>query len=237
MFEQYPFLNDEECRRTAETVHALRAHWEQRHAEAPFYTLGAASYLDATDPATRKTRYYDKAARLNPVLEKNFGWLYDKLARSLAQHLGGRCDYEWRAGRPGFHIFLPVPLFRQSIASIHVDLQYQLIDWRDHPQPDFEHPVSFTASVVLPRGGGGLHTWDIRHEEVRGLPMDEIARKVFASTPALHRYQPGGMVIHSGHTVHQIAPMPEIEPGNPLDARITLQGHAIRSDGTWWLYW
>lgn len=237
MFKQVQFLNPEECRRAADTVHALRTHWEQRHAEAPFYTLGAASYLDATDPATRKERYYEKARRLNPVLQKNFEWLYGKLAKTLEKHLGGACDYEARAGRPGFHIFMPVPLFRQSIASIHVDLQYQLIDWRAHPRPDFENPISFTASMVLPRGGGGLHTWDIQYEKVRGLPMDEIARKVNCTAPMMHRYIPGGMVIHSGHTVHQIAPMPEIEPGNPLDARITLQGHAIRSDDTWWLYW
>ncbi|HTT09222.1 MAG TPA: hypothetical protein VMH34_10590 [Gammaproteobacteria bacterium] len=237
MFERYQFLNSEECRRTADAVHALRTHWEQRHAEAPFYTLGAASYLDATDPAARKKCYYDKAARLNPLLEKDFEWLYAKLSKSLAEHLGGACAFERRAGRPGFHIFMPTPLFRQSIASIHVDLQYQLIDWRDHPHPDFEKPISFTASIVLPRGGGGLHTWDIRYEKVRGLPIDEIAKRVHSTAPAVHRYVPGGMVVHSGHTVHQIAPMPDIEPGNPLDARITLQGHAIRSEGTWWLYW
>jgi hypothetical protein len=237
MFKQYQFLNSEECHRTADTVHALRPHWEQRHSEAPFYTLGAASYLDAADPAARKKCYYHKARRLNPVLEKNFAWLYARLSESLAEHLGGPCAFESRAGRPGFHIFMPVPLFRQSVASIHVDLQYQLIDWRDHPRPDFEKPVSFTASVVLPRGGGGLHTWDIHYDKVRGLPREEIIKQINPAAPTMHRYTQGGMVIHSGHTVHQIAPMPEIEPGNPLDARITLQGHAIRSGSTWWLYW
>jgi hypothetical protein len=189
------------------------------------------------NPKTRETGYFEKAARLNPVLEKNFGWLYAKLTRSLGEHLGGECAFEPRAGRPGFHVFLPVPLFQRSLASIHVDLQYELLDWSGHKQPDFSNPMSFTLSVVLPRRGGGLHTWDVPYEALRGLSRDEIVRLVSSRPPEFRPYASGGVVLHSGHTLHQIAPLPDIEPGDARDARITLQGHAIRSDGTWWLYW
>lgn len=236
MFEQFDVLDAGECGRAADLIYALRPHWEPRLADAPFFTLGAASYMDAI-PAARQAEYYEKAARLNPVLEENFGWLYAKLTRALEQHLGAACAFEPRAARPGFHIFLPVPVFQQSLASIHVDLQYELLDWRGHPRPDFGNPVSFTLSVVLPRGGGGLHTWDVPYEAVRGLSRPEIARTVASTPPELRRYAPGSIVLHSGHTLHQIAPLPAIEPGDPRDARITLQGHAMRSEGTWWLYW
>lgn len=236
MFEQVDFLDADECRRAADLVHALRPHWEPRLPDAPFFTLGAASYMDAT-PAARRMQYYEKAARLNPILDENFGWLYSRLTRLLEERLGGTCAVEPRAARPGFHVFLPVPLFQSSLASIHVDLQYELLDWRDHPQPDFENPMSFTASIVLPRGGGGLHTWDVPWETVRGLSRQAIEQLVSSSPPELRRYTPGGIVLHSGHTVHQIAPLPRIEPGDMRDARITLQGHAVRSDGTWWVYW
>jgi hypothetical protein len=236
MFEQIDFLDAEECRRTADLVHSLRPHWEPRLPDAPFFTLGAASYMDAA-PAARRAQYYEKAGRLNPILDGNFDWLYKRLMGLLEQHLGAKCAVEPRAARPGFHIFLPVPLFQNSLASIHVDLQYELLDWRDHPQPDFENPMSFTASIVLPRGGGGLHTWDVPWETVRGLSRQAIEKLVSSSPPELRHYTAGGIVLHSGHTVHQIAPLPRIEPGDMRDARITLQGHAVKSDGTWWVYW
>jgi hypothetical protein len=237
MFEQFVLLDADECRRAADAVHALRPYWEARLPDAPFFTLGAASYLDAAKPATRTVLYYEKAARLNPVLDENFGWLYARLVEALEERLAGRCAFEPRAARPGFHVFLPFPLFRFSVASIHVDLQYELLDWTGHPEPDFENPVSFTVTVVLPRGGGGLHTWDVPYEAVRSLSRSEIARRFSPVPPRLRPYLPGGLVLHSGHTLHQIAPLPPPEPGEPRDARITLQGHAVRSDGTWWLYW
>lgn len=237
MFEQFDFLDADECRRASDLVYALRPHWEPRMPDAPFFTLGAASYVDAAVPAERETRYYAKAARLNAILDENFGWLYAKLMRSIEERLGGRAAFEPRAARPGFHIFLPVPLFQLSVAKIHADLQFRLLDWSDHPLPDFSNPMSFTVSVVLPRGGGGLNTWDVPFESVRGLAPEEIARKVSSIPPEFRPYAPGSMVLHSGQTLHQIAPLPDIEPGDPRDARITLQGHAIQSDGTWWLHW
>jgi hypothetical protein len=237
MFEQFNLLDADECRRAADAIQALRPYWEPRLPDAPFFTLGAASYLDAAKPATRTALYYEKAARLNPVLDENFDWLYARLLGALEERLAGRCAFEPRAARPGFHVFLPFPLFRLSVASIHVDLQYELLDWSGHSDPDFENPVSFTVSVVLPRGGGGLHTWDVPYEAVRSLSRQEIARR-FSPVPPRHRpYVPGGLVLHSGHTLHQIAPLPPTGAGDPGDARITLQGHAVRSDGTWWLYW
>jgi hypothetical protein len=237
MFEQFDFLDSDECRRTADLVYALKPHWEARLPDAPFFTLGAASYVDAAVPSEREARYYAKAARLNPILDENFGWLYGKLMRSLEERLGGKCAFKPRAARPGFHVFLPVPLFQLPIAKIHADLQFGLLDWSEHPRPDFANPMSFTVSVVLPRGGGGLNTWDVPFESVRGLAPEEIAKKVASIPPAFRPYSPGGMVLHSGQTLHQIAPLPEILPGDARDARITLQGHAIRSDGTWWLHW
>jgi len=49
-----------------------------------------------------------------------------------------------------------------------------------------------------------------------------------------HAYQPGTLVLHSGHMLHQIAPVPSVEPD---DERIALQGHGIFYDGGWKLYW
>jgi hypothetical protein len=40
--------------------------------------------------------------------------------------------------------------------------------------------------------------------------------------------------VQHGHLVHRIAATPEIRPG---DARITMQGHAIRVNDRFVLYW
>lgn len=237
MYEQIDLLDAEERARATDLVYALRPHWEQRMPEAPFFSLGAACYFDATNPATRETQYYAKAARLNAILDEHFGWLYAKVMRSIEGRLGGKCAFKPRAARPGFHVVLPVPLFRHPIAKVHADLQFLLLDWSDHPQPDFSNPASFTVAIALPRGGGGLNTWDVPYESVRGLSPQEVTDRVSSIPPEYLPYRPGGMLLHPGLTLHQIAPLPEIEPGDSRDARITLQGHAIRSDGTWWLHW
>ena len=56
---------------------------------------------------------------------------------------------------PGFHIFDYHAIPTADVASIHFDLQYQLIDWSDDgPAPDFTQPISFTLPARLPAGGG-----------------------------------------------------------------------------------
>jgi hypothetical protein len=108
------------------------------------------------------------------------------------------------------------------------------LDWTGYATPDFGDPLSFTLAIALPKGGGGLQVWNIEHREIVGKSLDEM-RAVFKSRESRYEpYKAGEMVIHSGHTVHQIAPM----TGMALDdERITLQGHGILASGIWHLYW
>ena len=99
---------------------------------------------------------------------------------------------------------------------------------------DFTLLLSFTLSVALPARGSGLNTWDIRYDEYRNLNTAERARLRASQIKEYHPYKLGQAVLHSGLQLHQIAPSQEFEPG---DERITLQGHGIRRDGVWQLYW
>ena len=47
-------------------------------------------------------------------------------------------------------------------------------------------------------------------------------------------YQEGKIVIHNGFNLHQIAILDDYQKD---DVRITLQGHAIRFDKVWKVYW
>ena len=50
----------------------------------------------------------------------------------------------------------------------------------------------------------------------------------------LHAYEVGKIALHSGQVVHQISSAMYL---TPEDARVTLQGHAVFSNGVWEVYW
>ena len=51
--------------------------------------------------------------------------------------------------------------------------------------------------------------------------------------PKVEMYHEGSMIWFTGHVLHQIIPGYKL---NPDDMRITLQGHGIKCDGTWRIY-
>ncbi|NJK66410.1 MAG: hypothetical protein HC941_07625 [Microcoleus sp. SU_5_3] len=54
-----------ECQEIRSLVYALKECWLKRDSFVPFYTLGAASYIDA---AKNQQDYYRKAQLYNPIL-------------------------------------------------------------------------------------------------------------------------------------------------------------------------
>lgn len=207
----------------------LRPQWILRNIWAPFYTLGAASYIDA---AAGSSKYAEFAAEFSPVLRDNFGWLYERVCGVLASALGAPVTLSDKLAPPGFHIYLSSKLFEKPIASIHCDSQYSLHEW-DDPDADFTRPMSFTLPVALPRNGGGLNVWDLTYEELAAAGGD-MSALLGSRARTCHSYRKGFMALHSGHVMHQAAPGVDVQPD---DERITLQGHGIFANGAWRLYW
>jgi hypothetical protein len=54
-------LDDRECRRVVAGVDALNERWERRRT-APFFTLGAAAYLDGGEDEAAKDGYHARRA-------------------------------------------------------------------------------------------------------------------------------------------------------------------------------
>ncbi|SOD89692.1 hypothetical protein [Streptomyces sp. Ag109_G2-15] len=219
-----------------DAVHGLRRHWTPRGPEpAAFFTLGAPSYLDlAPDP---ESGVYQKRADVSrPLLENSFDWLYARLAAVLGEHLGAPVHYPEHLALPGFHVWLSAAVFTKPTAPMHFDLQYRAFSWP--PGTDLKRQISFTLPVRLPAAGGGLNLWDVSHEQFRHA-LEKGWIESAADLKRFHalRYIPytvGRMVIHSGHTLHQVAPSTRVEPD---DERLTLQGHGVWCDGRWLLYW
>ena len=232
MIARVPLLDAEECARVLERVQAHRDAWTQRYPGLPSYTLGAASYLDS-GPG-RSGAYYAKAAALNPLLEREFGWLYERLLAALVEHLETAAAFAPRAARPGFHVFLAHEAFRRPLGRIHLDRQFMGLDWPDDGEIDFSRPVSYTLAIRLPASGAGLRTWEIDAAEFDA--MDPAARERIGRemAPEYVPYEEGTMVCHSGMLLHQIAPAADLRPD---DMRVTLQGHALPGRDGYLLYW
>ena len=222
-----PVLSPRECDAIAERVHELRDYWILR--QAGFYTLCHAAYMDCRDPVTR-LRYFENAPRLNGLLVDHFRPLYQSVIASLEAALGGRCTLAERQAIPGFHVWLGsgIPHRGFDVASVHFDLQYLDNGLCGDRRVTAREVVSLTLPVRLPRAGGGLNVWDVRYPEPAGSEVWPFTRM------ARIRYKIGSLVLHTGHELHQIAPVKSIEDG---DERICLQGHAIRQNEGWLLYW
>jgi hypothetical protein len=237
-FDAIEILRPAQCEEICSTVHMLRSFWTQVNEQTEFFTLGVASYIEFCRPGDAAARYREKARQSNPLLCEYFAGIMEYLRVTLQRHLGGPAAFAEELGRPGFHIWLTEAIPRQPTASVHFDLQYRQVGWPVGACADYERPVSFTLPLRLPAGGGGMNVWNLHHNEVeelgaRGVPVD-INEMKEARERLHYDYKPGHLVVHTGHFLHQIAPVERIEPG---DERITLQGHAMRCDGRWMLYW
>lgn len=229
------------CAAVHDTVHALREHWIARD-EFAFHTLGAALYLDAPTAETlalfgRSAPPADQYARRrdagNAVLGAHFAPLYAALAAALGTLLDAEVRYAPGLALPGFHVYGHAPQYAAQSGHVpHFDRQYECTRWAA-TDIDFDAAISVTLPIRLPRAGGGLRTWPLSLAEVQALPADEAKALARRARSRLHAYEPGELVCHRGHLLHQVAPWVS-EPG---DERLTLQAHGLFFDGAWQLYW
>ncbi len=200
-----------------ESIMGLANKWERRSKD-PFYTLGAASYLDAQPwkPKLGIQYYIENAAEKNVFLIENFSYQYATLFKILKNNiLNGKIAL--LHALPGFHIFKSCKEFQNpTMPSIHRDIQYQNLTW---PGP-IENTFSFTIPIKIPKSGAGLIYWE---------------RTGFSEESEFHiNYNVGDIIYHFGLIKHQIAPFKEVVE---KELRITMQGHGVLINGAWYLYW
>jgi len=235
-FQNHPFLNDTERHKLVDQILSLKDYWQNRArsiVEIPFYTLGAAEYLDLEESGPE---YYQKYLdTMNPLLWESFQWLYQKTQNFFEDLYSAQFGYySEKAALPGFHIFLDDDVFEIPLASRHCDLQYRQIDWQGMEYDKNLH-ISFTAYIKLPASGGGMRVWDYTYDDLKDLSSDEREAKLTESEFQVLHYDEGQIVLHNGHQFHQIAPTDMIQEN---DYRISFQGHAIKTnDGKYWFHW
>ncbi|QLE57058.1 RimK family alpha-L-glutamate ligase [Nostoc sp. TCL26-01] len=232
-------ITTEQCAEVYSTIQDLKEHWLSRGQEpSAFFTLGTAAYLDFLNISNFSGDYYPRAKQYNSLLQQHFAWLYELVRNSLEKQLQAPVSYHDDFALPGFHIWQTPAIFTKSTASVHFDLQYQNLNWQNKDTIDFRQTISFTLPIKLPHLGGGLNVWDLTYEELTNSrdPHDlgdiEVMQRLRNKT--FHPYTVGNIVLHGGHSLHQIGAIAKVYPD---DERITLQGHGVYHNGRWLLYW
>jgi hypothetical protein len=228
-FRMDPFMTRERASTIAERVKSHKHLWTRRN--AAMSTLGTASYLDAAN----KNEYEKMSLKSNPVMREIYGDLLDDVLTYFKE----RCptaDVKYRedAALPGFHIFDCNRLFSMPVASVHKDMQWNRLRYKKTEDIDKKYTMSFTLAVELPKGGGGLYTFESAE---LGLLNWIIPRSIIHGLAKKTKieYKVGWIVVHNGQTYHMIAPCKQSENS----VRMTLQGHGVydKKKNTWWLYW
>ena len=222
------------------------------YADNKFSILGAASY------ANNLEEYNLIKNKINPVIKNNFLDLLDIVRSYIEQSINEPCYFNENLSYPGFHIFYAdhkdslLPL-----TSLHIDTPYQLHkDYllKEYNHVDFDFPLTFTLCLKLPKSGAGLYywdkdNWDKQTEEQSYEFYSDIYEK-YASLfktntptreeyekfiePKILSYEIGNIVLFKGNLLHQIAPF--YSPIYSDELRINMQGHGIKCDGEWLLY-
>ena len=257
MIHRVKTFTEEDCNKIEKSVDNLDKLWINRSctrrfsyenqihiSRAPFWTLGAVSYLDAVKSITRYNKHRDY---LNPVLIKKFNWIYDIIIEKLHREFQEPVVIDGFLSHPGFHIFSAkigdtiepeyLKMFEQPLGSVHVDVQYEehIEYWKTFKEVDFENTLSFTIPIKLPKHGGGLYTWkDKVNPYSFNYTTNENKLDELESPSVPNLYTEGEMIYFIGHLLHQMMPGVNVQPD---DRRITVQGHGVRCDGTWRLYW
>jgi hypothetical protein len=246
-----PVLDAADISRTIAAVDALSPAWRRRDMPPiDFFTLGAASYLDATADLDA---YHQSAAALNPTLQEHFSWLYDRVIDRLSKVFGA-CALHNPLAYPGFHVFGHRPgaanngFTRRAMegltASVHADRQFEPHGavWSTFSDVDLTNTMTFTLPLELPTNGAGVCFWgddsfaaydnDSAYTQHIKNNFDYRALRNLEA-PHVVPYSAGTLFYFMGLARHQIAPTLSLQPH---DRRITLQGHGVRCDGVWRLY-
>jgi len=218
------FLSKEESLKIVEKIKLHKDKWQRRN--VAMSTMGTASYLDGLD------NYEQKSKKSNKFMNELFGDLHAKLLGYFQEKCpNAQIKYRDNAALPGFHIFDCNNVFAMPVASVHKDMQWDRLSYKSHEKIDTKNTLSFTLALELPKGGGGLYTFedDINTLLIPKPLVNSLSKKHYI------KYKVGYIVLHNGQTSHMIAPCKQSKE----QFRITLQGHGVydKKAKTWYLYW
>lgn len=259
-------LNQKELLKCFNLVDGLKDDYQDLPEGFNFKTLGAASYLhygnEDAGAEQDGSKYHSIKDKVNPILIKNFKWLYDIIIDKLSKELNNPCEIsdQYNLAFPGFHIFYPYEGCEEVCHPAHLD--YQWAYHLEYLKEKFELVddskfLTFTLSIKLPHNGAGLYYWNLPddNKQYSFAESEDIVQETLNSAndlfsksngsiskeeyetvtnPSILNYKEGFMTMFTQPVLHQI--MPFFKGWKEDDIRITLQGHGIMCDNIWRLY-
>jgi hypothetical protein len=243
-FQLGQLLSKKECDDILLKIYQLKNFWIQRSKTVPFYTLGLAAYLDKNENYCNP----EKRNLYNKLLLNNFSNLINKVKICLASCLTSEVDIYINGAVPGFHIYLSHPNLKSSSIvhqqTPHMDTQFRYVfPEKGYKQKDF---ISFTLCLSCDNDSG-LNIWKPDMElpdNVLDLltdsstisysennPLSKYTAQSIFQKPTFIKYNPGSIFIHNGVFYHYPILNAQKIP------RITLQGHGIKKDGKFLIFW
>lgn len=264
-----PCLTEEESARVFEKVLELRQFWDIRRpgAEATvgsipgfmrkmkelglyYFTLGGIHNYDSHSEVRAKTE-----GEIGQSMQEAFSWVFERVRSCLEPLLQEPVELYGRDSHLSFRIQSSEVLTSNEAVQFastfnsppHWDGIYDNLPWQEGTQ--FNHSISFTLPVRLPRAGSGLKIYHAYHDMWNSEWRDYENRVIDALTIRegyqlehhIHEYQVGVIAFHSGMELHAI-PELRVEPGQDLinskepEFRVTLQGWGVWNDGVWTIF-
>lgn len=247
MYKNIDFLSAEECNDIRNRIFSLKDYWIDRSRaispfeDVPFYSLGVASYIDCIRPSESHL-YFENAKKTNKILRDNFQGLFTKMENVIRKEFSCDVAYIDDFALPGFQMYLADWFFEDFTGPKHCDFHHHLLDWEKYGiSYDYQENMTFTASIKLPKSGAGVYMWDKTYEYDKNadLTYEEHRSLMYAvdlpdEEREYFRYEPGKIFFHSGNRYHQVAEIYEMEND---DERITFQGHAVKHNNTYYIFW
>lgn len=246
--DAYKFIDINESNEIVNKLLSLRDQWYP--VRPGLSVLGTPLWLSGL-PGTR-------AHNTNKVLKEHFGDLLEKIHKRLSELLSEPVKAMEGFSLPGFHIFESLegedPVGSPAEAHYDSEVWGTLFGYDSHLSKRFakeeyfdpQATLSFTVALKFPKSGTGLFVWPnlYRSEIIQCMNEYGVSRLASMAT-LLGRYERefipyeiGHLVKHSGQVLHWIAPMVPEGGSVPVgEQRITLQGHGIKIDGVWELFW
>lgn len=223
-------------------------------------TIGIPSYLDLPFDNYHKIKYYNDILSNNfsflyPKLISNLEKMLGKkciyptneeasIISTSSSISSSNNDEEYKNENnkdnhlyslPGFHIFGGKTWLGAgwSVASLHIDKQFNRVEFPSNMKFDYEKTISFTLAISVP-DNSGLYIYDEK-ENTKELRTKYKNTYHYLKNKTRYKvnYEIGHMYVHDGVHYHMISEF------NSIDDRITLQGHGIYCETTdsYWLYW
>ncbi|MEZ8708810.1 hypothetical protein AB6H46_21125 [Vibrio alginolyticus] len=216
---RYSLISERECIALVSVLDSKRSDWLPNKLGCNnYFTLGRCVYLDLSGMREGKNSYYKNIEYSNKLLLECFPYLYKKLIIFFSNILNDKISYHNNYAMPGFHIFYQPGIDIAAKEEPHVDLQHMRVNWK--LERDKCETISFTIPLELPRNKGGLDVWFDGHKHTE--------------EPIYHEYNIGNIFVQKGVIVHRIA---NTYYNSSSDRRITIQGHLIKLEGIWYMYW